>query len=1053
MYRETPSSATSSARDLESIVKAAKNPERHVLNVCAYRAPQGKGAHVLPGMKPAQVMKQVFEEVALGMHWGPVWSTVWFRLSGTVPQEWKGCTVALRFSSGTEATLWRDGVPFHGFDPYRDTAVLFSKAQGGEVVDLLIEADCNLPLGATTFWWDQPEVRARWSEETPGRLESAELILLDEDAWRQVEVLEVARKSLLLERAADDAAGAALRGLIDDQTGERGRALQRAARESRAFGGDADASAGRTPPNTAANTAVSPSGPGGQCTAVGHAHIDTAWLWTLECTRRKCLRTFANVLRLMERFDSFRFLCSQAQQYAFVEADSPPLFAQIRARVAEGRWEPGGGMWIEPDCTAPSGESFIRQVLHGERYWREHFGEIVRQDFLYLPDTFGFPASLPQIALLCGLRTFITNKMSWCDTNRFPLVNFMWRGIDGSEIATHFTPGHNYNSSIEPADMRLGQTNLLKQESGFKGAWLQPFGYGDGGGGPTQEQCLRAEVYSAFFDTPPTVQRSVRDFCAELELERAAGNLPVWDGELYLECHRGTYTSQAWIKRANAEAESALRRIELLAVLAPKQTAENEQAWRAQMDTAWKCVLLHQFHDILPGSSIKEVYDDARIAFAGLNTLLEQIETESCARVCAGAAEAQSCCMVLNPSSVSRSGIVDTSSGLIFARDVPGASAIAVPRTRVVQSPSIRLETREMTNGLIHIQVDSLGRLARVSRAGAGDLSDASVLPLNQLMLYEDRPRSWEAWEIDRDYVTHGTAVISPCDMKFEIIDDLLARCTVKRSLGDRSHIEQCYELEAGAPWVRIRTRVEWQEDRRLLRALFPTSIRARRATFGIQFGSIERSTYDNTSWEQAQFEVPGHGWMDLAQPGNGLAVLDDGTKFGRSVKHGVLGLSLLRAPQFPDPTADRGTHSFSYGLMPHGGDWRSGGVADEAECFAQPLRAIGSARAGARAQLFTLRGSASVQVSAVKPAEDGRGVIVRLVERVGARSEAVIDWTGSVRSVEAVDALERPFTEPSQAGVTVTRQAAPVLHHDGATCRTSLTLRPFQIATIRVLP
>ena len=386
-------------------------------------------------LKPDQLEAHTFTPVMPGWRWGPIWSTAWFRLRGDVPSELQSAESVLHFSSGTEALLWQEGVPRQGFDPYHHHTGL--DLRGKESVEFLIEAACNRPLGASLFWWEHAEEHGRWEEETPGRLEQAALELHDPIA---VEFCQAWMFAVRMMRTADEASGQANRlehglrelkkAILQDQTADKLHQYLDQLQSLLSDGSKTDS----------------------RCVAIGHAHIDTAWLWPLSETRRKCLRTFASQLRNLERWDGFRFLCSQPQQYSFIEEDSPKLFDEIRARVEEGRWEPFGAMWIEPDANIPSGESLIRQIMHGTGYFKDRFGKRAEQDALYLPDTFGFPASLPQICRLAGLETFITNKIAWCETNQFPHVTFDWKGIDGSTVLTHFTPGHNYNSSIMPVD-------------------------------------------------------------------------------------------------------------------------------------------------------------------------------------------------------------------------------------------------------------------------------------------------------------------------------------------------------------------------------------------------------------------------------------------------------------------------------------------------------------------------------------------------------------------------------------------------------------------------
>ena len=1035
------------------VLLPAAFPERHPLDASAWQTPD----RVAPG----HAFGQAFSPVQLGWRWGPAWSTAWFRLRGAVPASMAGRRVALRFSSGTEALLWKDGVPFQGFDPYRSLAFLWERAPAGDVaVDLLVEAACNLPLGVSTFWWESEEHHARWREAAPGRLEAAELVTVDEAVWRFAQGFDTARKLLAALPEHEARAHELDRGLraLMQRIPAKGTPAAMHAACTAAFPELAALLMGRGP-----STPVT-------CDAVGHAHIDTAWLWPIAETRRKCLRTFANVLRLQERYPNFHFLCSQAQQYAWVEESSPELFAQIAERVREGRWEAAGAMWIEPDATCPSGESFVRQILHGCGYWRSRFGAAAPQRFLYLPDTFGFPASLPQLMAQAGIDTFITNKMSWCESNRFPNVTFLWRGIDGTEVLTHLTPGHNYNSAIEPKEFLHGVRTLVEQDGARIPLYLQPYGFGDGGGGPTAEQIERASIGARCEGLPRVEQKGVHAFCQDLHdarraLRNGGQDLRTWDGELYLELHRGTYTSQAWIKAANRRAECELRLAEALACAragAGRDAAAAEEA-RAALDGAWKLVLLNQFHDILPGSSIKAVYDDAREQLAdarrtamrgiqrGMAWLGEAVGGGGAAPE---AGRAASRLVVFNPASTPQTGTLATEDGDVLAVDVPPLGIRVIDPARApapAAADAVRTEGgRTLANAFLRATIDDAGRIAELRRADDGRLANApgeggEPLPMNQLVVYEDRPRRWEAWDTDRDYQEIATRVLGAA-ARVEVTrsDALCAEVTVECPLGAASRLLQRYRLLAGSPRLDIVTEVDWHEDQRLLRALFPCAVRARRATFGIQFGHIERATHENTGWERAQFEVPGHSWMDLAEPGLGVAVLDDG-KFGRSARHGTLGLSLLKSPNFPDPTADRGLHRFTYSVMVHRGCWRAAGVAAQAEHLNNPLLgavARGAGAAGALAdgwQAVDVRtdGAARMEVAALKPAEDAGGVALRLVEVHGAAGTVTVRWGFPVADAFAADLFERPAELDGFA-------------HDAASATSTFRVRPFQVVTLR---
>ncbi len=963
--------------------------------------------------RPHALDLDAFVPVELGWRWGPAWSTTWFHLAGPAP-ETDHVPMALEFSSGTEATFWLDGTPFHGLDDNRDLVRLPREAMTGGQVDLLVEAACTLPLGASTFWWDHPEIQARWKEDNPGRLESASLVEIDEQAWKLHQAWDFARKVLLAVPPEQESAARLLEGLHgiaarlqDDDPASIHHDLRRLLSEGGAAAG-------------------------GPCIATGHAHIDTAWLWPLSETKRKCLRTFATMLRLMERYDAFRFLCSQTQQYAWIEEESPELFQQITQRVNEGRWEAGGAMWIEPDCNVPSGESLIRQILHGTGWWQDRFGDAARQRHLYLPDTFGFPASLPQIIRLAGLDTFITNKISWCETNRFPHVTFQWKGIDGTEVLTHLTPGHNYNSPIDPSDVLAGHGILTSQPQPRPSSWLQPFGYGDGGGGPTDSMIERIDLSGQCGGLPTVQHGRTDDFCQRLHEE--SGDLPTWDGDLYLELHRGTYTSQSWLKMANRIAEDDLRCIEAMGMGLPG--AADPDDLRSRLDEAWKLVLLNQFHDILPGSSINEVYRDARDQYDRIQSICRDGLDVVGACWTDALSEGIAC---FNPSSTTRSAVVDVDKTPAWVERVPALGAGVIGAADDSNRPQpVERDGLHLSNGLIEVTLDEIGRVVHLACMGANRSVTDSARPLGQLVLYDDQPRRWEAWDIDSDYVETARPVESAAEMEVVESHPLRSIIEFRRAIGQGSRLVQRYILRAGSPRLDVEYLVDWQEDRTLMRLVCPTDIRTRFGTVGIQFGVQERPTHSNTTWEQARFEFPGHRFMDLSEPGRGLAVLDDG-RYGRSFNGDTMGLSLLRAPRMPDPEADRGTHRFTLAFMPHMGDWRTAGVAAEAEALCRPIQVLGAGNGTSdRHAPFHLKvdGASHVEIAAYKPAERGRGRVLRLVEVHGGAGDIEIEWSTPPASVRAVDLHEVTAAEVDIA-------------HDGG--RTRVGMRPFQIVTLLV--
>lgn len=1026
---------------LRDVVEPAVFPSRHplVTGACLLEDPKS------PPLTPGVASRRRFRTVEPGWTWGPKWATCWFRLRGRVPEFFQGAEVTLRFSSGTEALLWTpkgdEHVPERGFDVNRDSLIVLPRAQGGERLEFLIEAACNHPFGVTGFEWDDPEVHARWNGPNPGRLLLSELAVyertIDEFSQRFAFVLSLAQ-----EQAKDSPL--------------RTRCVRALEEAERAF-------LQRTP-IAAASEATKPleeflrrGEGGGECIAVGHAHLDTAWLWPLRETRRKCLRTFSNVLSLMDQFPKFRFLCSQAQHYAWVEEQSPDLFRRITRRVREGRWEPQGAMWVEPDLNVPSGESIVRQIQHADRYWRSRFGEIARQRMLFLPDTFGFPASIPQIMRLAGLDTFVTNKLHWNSTNVWPHVTWKWKGIDDSEVLAHNTPGADYNAVNTPKELRRGMINAKRTPQ--VRTWLQPFGYGDGGGGPTERSIRFAELSKHCDGLPSVSLGGVKQFLDRLQrdvrnADARGERVPTWKGELYLELHRGTLTSQAWIKRANRRAEDALFLAELL-LTGCVGSASVEGKRQKKVDGLWRTLLLNQFHDILPGSSIGWVYDDARLDFEALSQSTKRISDQALTSVARSLStkEMTRPFFAVNPSSAARREVVDIQSrpAWVEACTPLGVSVIEPRRTPPRGVQPVRTTSRRLSNGVISAAIDSDGCITSLCAVAPGaelcDRASGKVAPMNRLMIYEDRPHMWDAWDIDANYETLPLPLVyKPSSIRVTANGGLRGEIQVTRKLGERSRIVQTYRLDAGSPRLDIVSRVEWNESHKLLRALFPTSVRSDHITCEIQFGHNARPTKPRNTWDAAKFEFCAHRFVDLSMRGKGMALLND-CKYGHSCKGGTIGLSLLRSPKHPDPNADMGVHEFTYSLMPHAGNWRMAGVLDQADALNRPLL-VRPARADARGSgaaewspvtVCTSSGSGRPIVSSITRDVHER-TLVRLYEAHGAKVRASIQWHMPTRSARVVDLLGNSVADSR-------------VRHDATTGVTSFALRPFEILTLEASP
>lgn len=1000
----------------------------------------------------AHAANQAFTPVKVGWQWGPKWSTCWFRVRGVAQKS--GKPLHLRFSTATEATVYEkqgdEYVLLQGLDTNRD-ALLNRPLKPGEHVEFLIEAACNHPFGVTGFEWDDREVHARWKSETPGRLDRAEIACFQTavDAF-------AARYSFAL-------------GMLKEVHGETSLSAQ-AKMWHDALRAATNATSDRDVAGTSAQACASldeviscgahPNA--ATCIAVGHAHIDTAWLWPLRETRRKCLRTFSNVAGLMDRNPDFRFMCSQAQQYEFVRQDAPALFATIGEWVKLGRWEPIGGMWVEPDANCPSGESLIRQILLGTRYWKQHFGERGRQRLLYLPDTFGFPASLPGIMKHGGLDTFITNKLHWNSSNEFPHSTFMWEGIDGTGVVGHNTPGKDYNSTMSPKEVRRGTQTFDRlhpsDDAGDRGVpsmWMQPFGFGDGGGGPTQGMLDHTACAANVPGLAKTRLGSIAEFLDSLHAARVRGQQwPLIKGELYLELHRGTLTSQAWIKKANRDAELALQTADFMAFFAPKRLSSQHSAEvMAQLDEAWKLLLLNQFHDILPGSSIGWVYEDARQDFARIDRIVRRVIEQATSLWTQSVSASGGACIV-NPFDTVRSELTVDRSGAMSAGPF---SISAIRATHVPKQFPCAGNEKRLSNGLMTVELDEGGRIVAI-------IPDPQAFPgtfarrvlMNQLVMYEDRPHMWDAWDIDATYLDKPEA-ISDIRCSVHVVEKSPQRIAVEcvREFGTGSRIVQQISLESGSPLIHVRSKVDWREDHRLLRVLHACETTAKHAVCGIQCGAVKRPLVPHTPQDAAKFEFCAHGYVAAGDAEGGFAILCP-DKYGWSARReggqAVIGTSLLRAPTHPDPLADRGEHEFAYAILPLLAAPNPAALAHEADRFgSMPLmvncaKSVGDAGGidldhGSWSPFEILpEGSAAIRIMATKRAEDAASdVVIRLHEAAGSGGTFTIRWNLPVETAWPVNGLEEAI-EPEGSAFKWDAQSQTVAARVG----------PFGIVAIR---
>ncbi|WP_330281670.1 alpha-mannosidase [Streptomyces sp. NBC_00588] len=959
-----------------------------------------------------------YEPFAMDTPWGPPWGTTWFRMRGSVPAEWAGRRVETVIDLGfvgdwpgnqAEALVHlADGTPLKAVNPLNQYVPIANPATGGEEIHYLVEAASNPDILAGDFAAPTPLGDVLTAGDKPlYTFKRADLAVLDEQVFHLDLDLQVLRELMVhlgeheprrheilhaLDRAMD-----ALD--LDDISG------------SAAAVREVLAPVLAKPAHASAHTV----------SGVGHAHIDSAWLWPIRETKRKTSRTFSNVTALADEYEEFIFACSQAQQYEWVRDHYPQVWERIKKSVAKGQWAPVGGMWVESDGNLPGGEAIARQLIHGKRFFIEHFG--IETKGVWLPDSFGYNAAYPQLAKLAGNEWFLTQKISWNQTNTFPHHTFWWEGIDGTRIFTHFPPVDTYNARFSGEEMARAVRNYAEKGAGTRS--LAPFGWGDGGGGPTREIMERARRLADLEGSPKVVVEHPDAFFAKAREEYP--DAPVWNGELYLELHRATYTSQARTKQGNRRSEHLLREAELWATTAALH-ADGYAYPYEKLDRLWKTVLLHQFHDILPGSSIAWVHREAEAEYARVAKELEALTAEAIAALGGGGAR------VFNTSPYARAEVVRTPEGAPAYVRVPASGS--APLTAAEQPPQpVTVDGRVLDNGLVRVEVGEDGTLASVRdlRADREVLADRG----NLLRLHTDLPNYWDAWDIDKHYRNRYTDLLEAESVTVVETDPLIGAIRVERSFGKGSTITQTITLRAGSPRIDFETDIDWHEAEKILKAGFPVDIRAPHSSAEIQFGHIQRPTHTNTSWEAARFEVSGHRWVHIAEPGYGVAVINDST-YGHDVTRTVredggtttrISLSLVRAPRVPDPEADQGRHRFAYALLP-------GASIDDAvaEGYALnlPLRVADSA--GAPEPVVSVAGE-GVTVEAVKLADDASGdVVVRLYESRGGRAQGVLRTGFPVAGAQVTDLLERPLEDAE-----VVDGGVPV------------TLRPFQILTLRL--
>lgn len=943
-----------------------------------------------------------YHPASIGEPWGSAWNTTWIRVDGRIPAAWSSelteLQVDLGFDQGRPGfqaeglVVASDGTIVKGINP-RNQYVRVPAQDDGSFT-LYIEAAANPDNERLDF--SPISTGDRGANPSPPlySLRSIRLIERDEEVEALFHDIDVLSQLALTLPADSTRRHTVLRGIEAAINAIGARDISEAASEARAR----VVGLLQKPANASAHS----------MTLIGHAHIDSAWLWPVRETVRKCARTFSNALSLMDADPDFMFGASSAQQYAWVKESYPELFERVRARVAEGRFVPLGQSWVEFDTNLPSGESLVRQFTEGAAFFRDEFG--IEPEELWLPDSFGYTGALPQIATQAGMKWMSAQKLSWNDSNPMPHHTFLWEGFDGTRLFTHFPPIDTYLSDLSAADLAHAEAN--HREKGRSDVSIAPFGYGDGGGGPTPEMLERARRLRSLEGSPKLEYGAPSTFFAHAERDYA--DPPVWAGEMYLQFHRGVYTSQARIKRGNRLAERLLHEVELWSAVATIRTGRAYPY--GELKRMWRTLLLLQFHDILPGSSIAWVNRDALADFASIHRESERLISDAIAAL-VGPGENL---MLVNSASTRSAGIE--------------AFSIGEP----AHSEDTRLERDGdcwiLSNTHLTAQINECGEIISL----VDHVSGRDAIPpggaANILELHADTPTAFDAWNLEEHH-RHQRSRVRQIATPAEALGGNAVRVVLTAGT---SIVERILRLTARSHAIEVEHAVDWRETDQLLAVVNQFDLRAEHSTAETQFGHVNRPIHANTSWEHARYEVCAHRYVRVAEPEYGVAVANDasyGHAFTRWTRADggtttTVELSLLRATQYPDPGRDHGDHRFRTTLRPNATleDAVSAGYSLNA-----PARPV---TGGQSVPPIVSSSSLAVPIETVKLADDGSGdVIVRLYEATGRRASTTFRASFAVAAIDRVDLHER-----SIAGGELP-----------ANDEIDLVLRPFELVTLRV--
>lgn len=789
---------------------------------------------------------------------------------------------------------------------------------------------------------------------------------------------------------------------------------------------------------------------------VGHTHIDVAWLWRLKHTREKAQRSFSTVLRLMERYDEYIFLQTQPQLYKYIKEDCPELYEKIRQKVAEGKWEADGGMWVEADCNLVSGESLVRQFLYGTGFMKKEFGK--KCEYLWLPDVFGYSWALPQILKQCEIDTFMTTKISWNQYNSIPDDLFKWRGIDGTEILTYFVDTPDADHDL---DVRFSTYNGVAAPHAVLGSWkkfknkelskdtLLSYGYGDGGGGVNRDMLEMRRAMDVIPGLPHVKTSTAGEFFRKIhkQVENTDRYVHTWDGELYLEYHRGTYTTQGYNKKTNRYLENALAQVEWLSSI--NYILGNDYAWK-ELHDSWECVLLHQFHDIIPGSSIREVYEDSHVNYGAAEKRMLGVKERVLAEMTEPLEHRYSVYSTNSFGGKELVWITEKEQGIFVDSDGNSLESqryengyevlvevkpfgiqeiVFLPGGHDEEGDTFICGECSVESPYYIIEWNKQGQLVQLYDKKAKHQVLKEGQAGNVLEIYEDKPVNYDAWDIDIFYTQKKEVICASEKPEITVCGGLKAVVQFKYQY-HKSSIIQNMVLYRDSRRIDFETKVDWQESHRLLKTAFYTDIRSTKAAYDIQFGHVERPTHWNNSWDWARFEVCGHKWADLSETGYGVSLLND-CKYGYSIKDHAMKLSLLKSPKAPDTDADMGLHEFVYALYPHEGGLIEGGTLRAASQLNLRAQAVPGIFEDKR-RVAVIDGD-GVQLDLVKKAEEEDCLIVRLHECFGGRHMITMRSEFPVKRIVSCNLLEHDCGNQAEGA------------------EIEFTIKPFEIKTFKL--